>query len=447
MTKRMLCIGVIAIVLLQACQQEDITVDTLTPTMTGLVEHSTSTPSLVATDTHTPIPQPTHTPTYIPPQPTLTPEERQWYLDRINAHIQLPPITPVRVAIIDTGIDPTHPDLAPHIIDTIDVFAAPLMQDKLGHGTHTAGIIAATYNPETHTQGICQICQIIAIKAINDDGYGSDITVAQGIDHAIAAGAVVMNLSVGSNNDTPAIRSAIERAIAADIVVVAAAGNTITNTLATTDTIYPAAYHGVLAVSAIDTTNTIAPFARSGPNTDIVAPGIDILSTSPFGVGYSLEKGTSTAAPQVTATAALMRAIRPDLRAPQIQEIILAHTVDLGAPGYDIVYGHGLLDVDASLKALTQIDLTTQGQIRGRVIGEASNALQLTLNDQPLMLDPNAQFIRTNMPAGVYTLTATYHGQQQTIDIPITGIGLYISDINIWIRNDTLTIEVSEQLP
>lgn len=379
--------------------------------------------------------------------PTRTPEvnPQQWYLDHIHAPIlQDQAILPVRIAIIDTGIDTAHPDLVDKIVKTIDIFAESTMNDRQGHGTHTAGIIAAKPNPQMHTRGICQLCQIIVIKAINDDGYGSDVTVAKGIDDAINAGAKVINLSIGSVNDTPAIKAAIKRALAADIIVVAAAGN---SDKSQGEAVFPAAYPGVIAVSAIDKENKIAAFAQNNPEIDIVAPGVDILSTSPFGEGYSIEHGTSTAAPQVTATVALVRAIRPDLNAQQIKELILLHAVDLGAPGYDSTFGHGLLRVDNVIKAAQQADVTQRGQIRGRIIGADTLSITLELNNQPLAIDQNDQFRHTNLITGAHTLDIIYANQRVPVTFNLSGIGLFVTDINIWVRNGTVTPVVSEQLP
>lgn len=420
-----------AIWLLSACQQPAIynrtpttDIDSAPPTHTHII--ATAVPTTI---------------------PSLTPEsrERQWYLDRIHAPIvddlSLPP---VRVAIIDTGIDTTHPDLAEQIVETINIFADADMNDRQGHGTHTAGIIAAKPNPQTRTRGICVTCHIIAIKAINDDGYGSDVTVAQGIDDAINAGATVINLSIGSNNDAPIIKAAIERALAADIIVVAAAGNSDKNP---TEAFFPAAYPGVLAVSAIDRSNQIAPFAQNTPGIDIVAPGVEIISTSPFGAGYSMEQGTSTAAPQVTAAVALVRALRPDLSAQQTQELILAHAIDLGDPGYDAVYGHGLLRVDRVLEAATHTTVTQHGQVRGRIIGADTMAITLELDKQPINLDANGQFWRTNLAAGSHTLEVIYADTRIPIPFEVSGIGLFVTDIDLLVRNGTITPTVTEQLP
>ncbi|MFZ9858106.1 MAG: S8 family peptidase [Roseiflexaceae bacterium] len=375
--------------------------------------------------------------------PESTPQ--QWYLDRIQAPIlDNLAIPPVRVAIIDTGVDTTHPDLVNQIVETRNIFDESTMNDIQGHGTHTAGIIAATHNLTTNTRGICATCQIIAIKAINDDGYGSDVTVAQGIDNAINAGAKVINLSIGSIHDAPAIKAAIERALAADIIVVAAAGN---NEKSPGEEVFPAAYPGVLAVSAVDQNNRIASFAQDNPGIDLVAPGVEIVSTSPHGDGYSIEQGTSTAAPQVTATAAIVRALRPELSAQQTQELILVHTEDLGNPGYDPIYGHGLLRVESVINAVQQADVTQKGYIRGRIIGADTLDITLELNKQPLPLDPNDQFRHVNLAAGSHTLDIIYADQRLPVTFDVTGIGLFVTDISIWVRNGTITPIVSEQLP
>lgn len=420
-----------AILLLSACQQP--AMHNRTPTAD----------TNVVLPTHTRI-MATAVPT-VPPSHTPESREQQWYLDRIHAPIvDDQSLSSVRVAIIDTGVDTTHPDLAGQIVESINIFAEADMNDRQGHGTHTAGIIAAKPNSKTRTRGICLMCQIIAIKAINDDGYGSDVTVAQGIDDAINAGASVINLSIGSSNDAPVIKAAIERALAADIIVVAAAGN---NNKSPNQAFFPAAYPGVLAVSAIDRSNQIASFAQNNPGIDIVAPGVEIVSTSPFGAGYSMEQGTSTAAPQVTATAALVRALRPDLSAQQIQELILVHAVDLGEPGYDAVYGHGLLRVDSVLTAATDTTVTQQGQVRGRVIGADTMSVTLELDKQPIDLDANGQFWRTNLAAGLHTLEVIYAENRIPVTFEMSGIGLFVTDIDLLVRNSTIIPTVTEQLP
>lgn len=433
MNIRFFSIMVIMLVCISGCQRATDRDKTPTPTQIKLIP--TDTRIVVTGDMLV-------TPTPVDDTDTTL---RQWYLTRIQApNPQEFEIPPVRVAIIDTGIDMQHPDLVNQIVDTIDVFTEEQMIDRQGHGTHTAGIIAAQPNTAVQSRGICTTCQIVAIKAINDDGYGSDVTVAQGIDHAIEAKAVVINLSIGSVSDAPAIKAAIERAIAADILIVAAAGN---NTQTTAENIFPAAYPGVLGVSAVDKDDQIASFAIKSTGIDIVAPGIDIFNTSPFGDGYSIEQGTSTAAPQVTATAAMVRAIRPELNAVQTQELLLMHTIDLGRPGYDTTYGYGLLNVRGVLQAARQADVTQRGQIRGRVIGADRTEITLQLNNESIALDPNAQFRQTNLAAGEYTLDVRYSDQQISIPVTLTGIGMFVTDINIWVRNGELTSEVNEQLP
>ena len=206
-----------------------------------------------------------------PPEVYIAPPApAAWYLERIGAPAEhLQPVTPVIVAVIDAGVDTSAPLLLGRIADTVNIVAPDSLHDQSGHGTHTAGIIAAQADA-SGIRGICRSCRLLILKAITNDGYGSDLTVARAITIAIERGAIVINLSIGGPSDTPAIRNAIADAIAHDIVVVAAAGNTSGEGQQRS---YPAAYPGVIAVSATDQSNHLAAFARADASIDLVAPG------------------------------------------------------------------------------------------------------------------------------------------------------------------------------
>ena len=279
-----------------------------------------------------------------------TPSTDQWFLERVGAPaISTQRSAPVLVAVIDDGVDRDEPQLKDQIAGVINIVAPDPMRDHSGHGTHTAAIIAARPGV-TGIRGVCIECRLIIIKAITNHGYGSDVTVARAIDLAVERGARVLNLSIGGTADTPAIRRAIARAIAQDIVVVAAAGNQ-------TDTerpFYPAAYPGVIAVGAIDRFNHHAHFASSGAYIDIVAPGVDIVSLDSSPRGYSSMQGTSTAAPQVSAAAGLLRAQFPHESAARIRTALLVSATDLGPRGHDHRYGAGLLNITSAISYLRQ---------------------------------------------------------------------------------------------
>ena len=131
----------------------------------------------------------------------------------------------------------------------------------------------------------------------------------------------------------------------AGMLMVAAAGND-----ATRIKMYPASFAGVVSVSAVDSTNTIAEFSNTGVAVDLAAPGVDLISTIP-GADYALGTGTSMSSPHVAGVAALVRAARPGLNVDEVEAVLRASAVDLGAPGHDIVYGDGLVDAAAALVA------------------------------------------------------------------------------------------------
>lgn len=289
---------------------------------------------------------PSNTPAAVQTSP---PDPATWYLERIGAPAEhLQPETPVIVAVIDAGVDTSAPLLQGRIAETVNIVAPDSLRDQSGHGTHTAGIIAA-HADASGIRGICRSCRLLILKAITNDGYGSDLTVARAIAIAIERGARVINLSIGGPSDTPAIRNAIADAIARDIVVVAAAGNTSGEGQQRS---YPAAYPGVIAVSAIDLSNQLAAFARADASIDLVAPGVGIFNIDTSAAGMGSADGTSTAAPQVSAAAALMRAAYPAATAAEIRSALLHSATDLGPPGRDDRYGYGLLHIPRALAVL-----------------------------------------------------------------------------------------------
>src|SRR5215212_4638705 len=185
----------------------------------------------------------------------------------------------VNVAVIDSGIDATHPDLAAAYaggVNAIDPQQPAI--DDFGHGTHVAGIIAAADNG-IGTVGVAPRAKLWGVKVLYQDGSGHDDYLVAGIDWVIAkkheiGGAWVANLSLGSPFGSAALARAIQRAVDANIILVAAAGNTGSGPL-----LYPAAYEGVIAVGAVDAKRQVASFSSYGSELDVVAPGVDVTST------------------------------------------------------------------------------------------------------------------------------------------------------------------------
>ena len=214
----------------------------------------------------------------------------------------------VTVAVIDTGVDLNHPDLAGRLVAGRDIAnndATP--QDDVGHGTMVAGIIAADRNNHRGVAGIAPLANIMPIKVLGGDGSGDDTDIAAGIDWARTHGADVINLSLGGPSTDVVLQQAVADAIAAGIVVVAAAGNDGAETVG-----YPASYPGVIAVSATTHTGALAAFSSYGARVDLAAPGLDITSTAlGSSEAYDVESGTSFSSPIVAGIAALVRAHNP----------------------------------------------------------------------------------------------------------------------------------------
>lgn len=261
------------------------------------------------------------------------------------------------VAVLDTGVQPDHPDLPPLTAgqDMVDPDTPP--DDDEGHGTAVAGIIAAIPNNSIGVAGTCWRCQIMPVKVLDSTGYGYTSWIAEGIVWAVDQGASVLNLSLGGPMGTDTLADAVSYAQSQNVLVVAAAGNF---TAAWTDPLppppnYPAGYPGVLSVGAIDGTNTYYSFSYFGPWVEVDAPGCTVSTAlGSFFHGsdlYGSFCGTSAASPYVAGLAALARSYRPQLSAPVISEAIQKSATPLGDSGNSV---HGAIN---ALKTLQLLDI------------------------------------------------------------------------------------------
>ena len=229
----------------------------------------------------------------------------------------------VTVAVIDTGVDETHEDLAGRVDagpDLVDNDGTP--HDENEHGTHVAGTIAAIRDNALGVAGVAPDARILAVRVLGADGSGEWVAVAEGIVAATDAGAKVINLSLGGRASSSAVRDAVAYAVSQDVVVVCAAGNENSTRLS-----YPAAYPGVLSVGATTQNDARASFSNHGTWVNIAAPGSGILSTVPAALipaGYDTFSGTSMAAPHVAGAAAVLRAARPDASASTVRQLLTA---------------------------------------------------------------------------------------------------------------------------
>ncbi len=264
--------------------------------------------------------------------------------------------TSVVVAVVDTGVELADPELDGNLVAGYNAITpAGSANDDHGHGTHVAGTIAAESNNSAGVAGICWTCKIMPVKVLNSAGSGSMSDVAEGIVWAVANGADVINLSLGSTGASTTVQTSVDNAWAAGVIVVAAAGNNAADANTADDfVLYPAAYANAIAVGAFDSAGTRAPFSNYGPELDISAPGVGILSTV-LGSSYDSWSGTSMATPHVAGVIGLMIASGMTDK-DAIRSKLLSTATDAGTAGFDSYYGNGRLN--AALAVLPQYGVT-----------------------------------------------------------------------------------------
>ena len=252
----------------------------------------------------------------------------------------------ITVAVLDSGVDETHPDLAGHLLPAVDLVEDGRAGDAFGHGTRVAGVIAAALDG-AGIAGLAGESQVLPIRILTATGEGDQNRTARGIRAAVAAGAQVINLSLSSPSQSTFQAEAIQFALDHGVVVVAAAGNRREEG---SPTVFPAAYPGVIGVSSVGRDLAISDFASQGTAIDLVAPGGQILTTQ-VGGGWESDDGTSLAAAFVSAAVALVRAANPTLAPDAVAQVLFDTARDLGAPGRDDDFGHGLLRADRAVHA------------------------------------------------------------------------------------------------
>lgn len=276
----------------------------------------------------------------------------------------------VTVAVLDTGVDMDHPDLAANLDkgnarNCVDKDKESNPDDDFGHGTHVSGIIAGIANNGIGIAGVAPACKVMPVRVLGVEG-GTSTTLIAGIDWAIGHGAKVINISLGSSQYNRAEEDAIKRAISRNIVVVAAAGN---EALVGNPVGYPAAIPGVVSVGALkkvtDTSAGIVSYVRAdfstfNPFVTVAAPGTDILSTVPrrfqsYGSThadepYAYASGTSMASPMVAGVVALIRSAHKDWSATQVISKLRSTCQRLGTTPLDTFYGSGLVQAGKAVQ-------------------------------------------------------------------------------------------------
>jgi len=276
---------------------------------------------------------------------------KEWALTKIEGPQAWPLVTgttPVTIAIIDTGVDSGHPDLAGKVLAGYNfVKNTARTDDDNGHGTRVAGIAAADSNNNQGVASVAWQSQVLPVKVLDRTGSGTYADIASGITWAADQGARVLNLSLGGGLYSATLEAAVKYAWAKGAVIVAAAGNNSAYVL------YPAAFDGVIAVGATDASDNKAWFSSIGPQLDVVAPGVDILSTAVQQDGtYASGSGTSFASPFVAGQAALLWNLGLSTNTEVVTRI-LTTTDNLGICGWNSSTGWGRINLYKSLTGAT----------------------------------------------------------------------------------------------
>jgi thermitase len=264
------------------------------------------------------------------------------------------------IAIVDTGVDDTHPDLAGKIVGEYSFTGK--VKDGFGHGTHCAGIAAADTNNNTGVAGMCPNCKILSVKVLDDNGSGFMSDVADGITYAADHGASVISLSLGGSARSETLRAALDYAVNHNALPVCAMGNSNT-----TSALEPAYWGSCLSVVAADSNGNKASFSNYGIRADVSAPGVGILSTMPtystylsthgYKLNYDALSGTSMATPMVAGIAGLVRSRNPNLTATQTKGIIIATAGD--GKSWSPELGFGLVNARLAVGAALHTDFTS----------------------------------------------------------------------------------------
>ena len=273
----------------------------------------------------------------------------QWALERIHA---LPadwsdvPGSPVLVAVLDTGIDRDHEDLAGRVAAEI-VFAGSSPDDLYGHGTPIAGIIAADAANGLGVVGLAPASRLLNVKVADDDDRCRLSALAEGIIWAVDHGALVINISIEMKDASPILEDAVDYAWDRGALVIAAAGND-----GCTVPVYPAACVNSLAVTAVQESGALAPLANYGDWVDCAAPGLQIYAALP-GDGYGYKHGTSFATAYVSGLAALLFSMASDTNGNGFLNDEVLRAIESGCDGIPPDgTGHGMINVPASIAAL-----------------------------------------------------------------------------------------------
>ena len=381
------------------------------------------------------------------------------------------------VAVIDTGVDFTHPDLGGCFgpgckvvsgYDFVDDDTIP--EDVDGHGTHVAGIIAANGT----LTGVAPASNIMAVKALNDDGYGFISDIIRAVEYAVDPdgdittddGADVINLSLGGvgSPDDP-MSTAVDAAVNAGVVVVAAAGNE--GNYGDIANFSPASSRSAITVGSVDPDGSLSDFSSKGPavggdtlKPEVLAPGGSIQSLA-VGGGTKVLSGTSMASPHVAGLAALLLQAKPETTAEEIKARLISSAIDIGlnpfSQGYGLVNGPSALDqtllITSANLFLGRVDDSMNGvviekQLTFRNTGSDKETLSIVMpNELPAQIEVSTSNTSLELESGeTQTITLTILlSNISSIAYPADLSGSYYDDIVVSTGSETLNIPLSFQ--
>jgi len=359
-------------------------------------------------------------------QATETPNDPGFSLEWGMSKIQAPAAwsishgsSSVAVAILDTGISATHPDLAGKVVQQVNFSSSATLDDVFGHGTHVAGIAAAVTNNGLGVAGLGWNTSLMNVKVLGDNGFGSYSAIAQGITWAADNGAQVVNMSLSGTTASSTLERAVNYAWSRGVVVAAAAGNNGSST-----PVYPAYYANAIAVAATDSVDHLASFSDFGSWVDVAAPGVNIYSTYPGG-GYAYLSGTSMAAPYVAGEAALLFATLVDTNGDGVLNDEVRSCIQASADNVGLPIGGGRIDAYNALSSCstppttgtvsgTVNDATTHAAIAGATVSNGQTSAT-TGNDGTYTIG--------NVSTGSYTITASASGYTSSSQVVSVNAG------------------------
>jgi len=313
----------------------------------------------------------------------------------------------INIAILDTGVDPDHPDLGNKIISNINFSGSDTVDDVFGHGTHVAGIAAASTNNGIGVAGLGYAANIMNVKVLADNGAGAHSAIAAGIIWAADNGAQIINMSFGGGGSTQTLEDAVNYAWSKGVVVVAAAGNNGNSYM-----VYPAGYTDCIAVAATDRDDARASWSNYGDWVDVAAPGTGIYSTIK-GDSYGYKSGTSMASPHVAGLAALVFATVSDANGDgklndEVRSRIETTCDVIGVSGI----GYGRINAAAAVGSVPVLPGKISGQVTDAADGSLISGAQVSDGIRTVLTDATGQYAIDDVPPGTYQVAASKDGYE-----------------------------------